>query len=96
MIKYKQILKMLYRMKQIDPMKRPDCEEILNRKLLWSLNDGVFDVRKEFKVVFDFEKTIDNSYINSILNLKSKETLYEINKYLIKPQHKKCSQCLIL
>ncbi len=87
---------MLYRMKKMDPMKRPDCEEILNRKLFWSLNDGVFDAREEFKIVFDFEKTIDNSYINSILKLKSKETLYERNKCLIKPQHKKYSQCVIL
>ncbi len=87
---------MLYHMKQIDPMKRLDCDEILNHKLFWSLNDGVFDVREEFKIEFDFEKTINSSYINSILKLKSKETLYERNKCLIKPQRKKCSQCLIL
>jgi hypothetical protein len=73
MTKYSQILGLLDSMKQMDPKKRPTCEGILANKNLWSLNDVIFNVMKEFETILESSQTNDNHYIYSIIKLKYKD-----------------------
>jgi hypothetical protein len=60
-------------MKQSEPKNRPTCEEILENKNLWSLNDVKFNIMKKFETILESPQTNDNHYIYSIIKLKYKD-----------------------
>ncbi len=65
-------------MTQQDPNKRPDCEEILNRKSLWSL--------------YDDELEIDNAVLEKIIltdnDINLSSLIHSIFKSLFKQKFK--------
>jgi hypothetical protein len=71
MSKYSRILDLLNSTKQSDPKNRPTCEEILENKNLWSLNEVKFNVMKKFQTILESSQT--NDYIYSIIKLKCRD-----------------------
>ncbi len=52
------------------PHKRPDCEDILDRKNSWALNENEFEINDELKKEL-IPKLVDkNQIVFSILKLK--------------------------
>ncbi len=52
------------------PHKRPDCEEILKNKDLWSLNEHEFEINDELKSVLILKLVEENQIVFHILKSK--------------------------
>jgi len=67
--KYNQALEILERMTNRIPSKRPTCEEILETKQEWALNDTESYIENEIKILLE-EKLEEKLFIYSILESK--------------------------
>ena len=52
------------------PHKRPNCEEILNRKNKWALNEQQLVINDELKDIIDSKERESESTIYSLLRIK--------------------------
>jgi hypothetical protein len=71
--KYKGALDLYVDMLNPLPQRRPNCEEILNRKNSWTLNEDEFEidekVKKELNLKMDDENQLIFSKLKSKLNI---------------------------
>jgi len=57
-------------MTQMLPQKRPNCEEILERKKKWALNEKEFEINDEFEKIIDSKGRENELTIYSMLRSK--------------------------
>ncbi len=68
--KYKESLELCNEMTARFPQKRPDCEDILNRKNSWVLNGEEFEINDELKKELIPKIVDENQIVFSILKSK--------------------------
>jgi hypothetical protein len=67
--KYIQALEIYSRMTDNVPSKRPNCQEILEKRYLWAINEDDFDIQTEKKLALN-SRLEDESFIYSIIESK--------------------------
>ncbi len=69
--KYKAALDLYVDMLYPLPQRRPNCEEILERKSSWALNEEEFEIDDELKEELILKMDDKNQFVFSILNQSS-------------------------
>jgi len=67
--KYTELSKLCIEMMDIKYGRRPDCEQILQKRHLWALSSEEFDARQELRKVLRLNYNTD-PFVYSIINLK--------------------------
>jgi hypothetical protein len=67
--KYIQALEIYSQMTDNVPSKRPNCQEILEKRYLWAINEDDFDIQTEKKLALN-SRLEDESFIYSIIESK--------------------------
>ncbi len=68
--KYKESLELCNEMTQRFPHKRPNCEEILERKNTWALNEEEFEIDDELRQELILKMNDENQIVFSLLKSK--------------------------
>ncbi len=80
-VKFNESLKLYGKMFSVFPHERPNCEEILERKKKWALNEEEFEIN-EFEKIIDSKENENELTIYSML--RSKMTLDKAIKSIFK------------
>lgn len=70
MTKYENLKKIYLKMKKEIYLKRPDCEELLNGKDLWTLNKSELNLSEELNVLIELKSEVNESFIRSMIRQK--------------------------
>ncbi len=71
MSKYRSAVQLFKSMTQMNPIKRPNCEEILETRGLWAMDKNDFEINDELRHILE-EKSKDNQSIYHIIQTKFK------------------------
>ncbi len=87
--KYNNSLSLGNQMTQTLPHKRPNCEEILERKNKWALNEKEFEINDELEKIIDSKQSENELTIYSLLRSKM------ISDKTIKSKSERVHNCVI-
>ncbi len=87
--KYKESFELCNEMAARLPQKRPDCDDILEKKNSWALNEREFEINDELEKIIDSKES--ENELTIYLFLRSKM----ISDKAIKSKYKRIHNCVI-
>jgi hypothetical protein len=88
-VKYNESLKLYGKMSSNFPHERPNCEEILENKKKWALNEKEFEINDELEKIIDSKESENELTIYSMLRSKM------ISDKAIKSKSKRVHNCVV-